>query len=252
MSIEAVEEIAESLKAPEKFDARKAVTGATYPTDKIDVYSDARQAHELNIAVHDAAQARFLAETIKERYAKKKREEAAADQGVEAEAYEGDGTEAPDYAKADADAKALEEKVPPLLAALQSTVLTFHLRGLAPAQWRLIHKKWRKEIRPPARKNFHNDEDGEEAYELAVHERNIERNDSVNLDTIASAITKVVRKVDGAEDTSVWTVDDVRHIFETYLESEFDKLKNLTQQLTFANNLFQIAVEQDADFLSKP
>ena len=252
MSVEAAAEIAEELKSEKTFDARRAVTGATYPQDSIDVYADAKLAHELNIAVHDAAQARFLADSIKERYAQKKREEAALDLGVEAEPYEGDGTEAPDYAAANAEAEALEAKVPDLLTALRDSVLTFHLRGLAPAQWRLIHKKWRKEIKPPARKNYPNTEDGEEEYELAVHERNIERNDSVNHDTIASAITKVVRKVDGAEDTNVWKVDDVRHIFDTYLESEYDKIKNLVQQLTFANNLFHIAVEQDADFLSKP
>ena len=252
MSVEAAAEIAEELKSEKTFDARRAVTGATYAQDSIDVYADAKLAHELNIAVHDAAQARFLADSIKERYAQKKREEAALDLGVEAEPYEGDGTEAPDYAAANAEAEALEAKVPDLLTALRDSVLTFHLRGLAPAQWRLIHKKWRKEIKPPARKNYPNTEDGEEEYELAVHERNIERNDSVNHDTIASAITKVVRKVDGAEDTNVWKVDDVRHIFDTYLESEYDKIKNLVQQLTFANNLFHIAVEQDADFLSKP
>jgi hypothetical protein len=252
MSIDAAVEIAEELKSEKAFNARQAVTGATYPQDKIDVYSDAKLAHELNIAVHDAAQARFLADAIKERFAKAQREAAAADQGVEAEPYEGDGTEAPDYADADAAASELEAKVPGLLEALQGSVLTFHIRGLAPAQWRLIHKKWRKEIKPPARKNFPNTEDGEEEYELEVHERNIERNDSVNHDTIASAITMVVRKHDGAEDTNVWKVADVKHIFDTYMESEYDKIKNLVQQLTFANNLFHIAVEQDADFLSKP
>jgi hypothetical protein len=35
------------------------------------------------------------------------------------------------------------------------------------------------------------------------------------------------------------------------MESEFDKLKSLAQTLTYANNIFQIAVQQDADFLSK-
>jgi hypothetical protein len=253
MSIDAAVDIAEELKSEKSFDARRAVTGATYPQDKIDVYSDAKLAHELNIAVHDAAQARFLADAIKERFIKQQREsDANENQTIEWEPYSGDGTEAPGYADADAAASELEAKVPGLLAALQDTVLTFHLRGLAPAQWRLIHKKWRKEIKPPARKNFPMTEDGEEEYELEVHERNIERNDSVNHDTIASAITLVVRKHDGAEDTNVWKVADVKHIFDTYLESEYDKIKNLVQQLTFANNLFHIAVEQDADFLSRP
>lgn len=251
MSIEAAAEIAEGLKSEKSFDARQAVTGATYPTDSIDVYSDARLAHELNLAANDAAKARYLAESIKNAFIKEQKE-AAQGGGIEDEPYAGDGTEAPLYGKADAEATELEAKVAELVGALRDSVLTFHVRGLAPAQWRLIHKKWRKEIKPPARKNYPQTEDGEEEYELAVHERNIERNDSVNLDTIASAIVKVVRKHDGAENTDTWKVDDVRNIFDYYYESEFEKIKNLVQQLTFANNLFQIAVEQDADFLSKP
>lgn len=253
MSMEdAAVEIAEELKSEKTFDARKAVTGATYPTDSIDVYSDAQLAHELNVLANDAAKARYLADSIKAGYVKKMKEAQAVLLTIEDEPYAGDGTEAPGYKDADVDANILESEVAEAVAKLRESVLTFHVRGLAPAQWRLIHKKWRKEIKPPARKNFPNTEDGEEEYELAVHERNIERNDAVNLDTIASAIFKVVRKHDGAADTSVWKVEDVRAIFESYLESEFDKIKNLVTQLTFANNLFQIAVEQDADFLSKP
>jgi hypothetical protein len=251
-TLEAAAEIAEGLKSETTFNARAAVTGATYPQDSIDVYSDAKLAHELNLAANEAAKARYLAESIKAGWVKKQTLAHSFDTSVEAEDYKGDGTEAPDYAKADAEATELEAKVAELVKSLQGTVLTFHIRGLAPAQWRLIHKKWRKEIKPPARKNFPMTEDGEEEYELAVHERNIERNDGVNLDTIASAITKVVRKRDGAENSDAWKVDDVRNIFDYYLESEFDKIKNLVQQLTFANNLFQIAVEKDADFLSKP
>ena len=251
MSIDAAVEIAEGLKSEKTFSARAAVTGATYPQDKIDVYSDAQLAHELNVAAHEAAQARFLAETIKDRFAKTQREAAAADLGVEAEPYTGDGTEAPGYEDANDEALSLEVRVADRVKELRKTVLTFHLRGLAPAQWRLIHKKWRKEIKPPARKNFPNTEDGEEEYELLTHERNIERNDSINHDTIASAIIKVTNP-EGEADTSVWTVEDVRNLFDSYMESEYEKIKNLVQQLTFANNLFHIAVEQDADFLSKP
>lgn len=253
-AVEAAVEIAEGLKSEKTFDARKAVTGATYPVDSIEVYSDAQLAHELNLAANEAAKARYLAESIREGWVKTQTVIAANESlgMVESVVYEGDGTEAPGWETANAEAVSLETQVAELVKALRETVLTFHLRGLAPAQWRLIHKKWRKEIKPPARKNFPNTEDGEEEYELAVHERNIERNDSVNHDTIASAITKVVRTHDGAESTDVWTVEDVANLFDHYLESEYDKLKNLVAQLTFANNLFNIAVEQDADFLPKP
>lgn len=238
--IDPAEAIAEELKAPATFDARAAVTGATYPVDSIEVYSNAEVGHKVNIAANEAAAARFLAETIKEAFEKNPQrtiEEAPED--------------APGYAEADKEAAALEAKVAKLVAELQDTVLEFHLRGLAPAQWRLIDAKWRKAIKPPARKNYPQTEDGEEEFELATYERNLARLAEVTNDMIASAIVKVVRKHDGAEDTSVWKADDVKVINDTYFESEFQKIKNLVEQLTFANNLFQIAVEQDADFLPK-
>jgi hypothetical protein len=226
------------MQSEKTFDARKAITGATYPTDSIDVYSDAELAHELNIVANDAAKARFLADTIKAKYVP--------------DTVEAGPEDAPGWTDAEAEAIKLEHEVAALVSKLRGSVLTFHVRGLAPAQWRLIDAKWRKGIKPPARKNFPQTEDGEEEYELAVHERNILRTAAINNDTVASAITKVVRKHDGATDTSVWSLDDVAVINDNYLESEYTKVKTLVEQLTFANNLFNIAVEQDADFLSKP
>ena len=52
-------------------------------------------------------------------------------------------------------------------------------------------------------------------------------------------------------DTSVWSVDEVEVLFDTYLESEYGKLKATMESLTFTNNLFQVAVQQDVDFLPK-
>lgn len=253
MSIEAAAEIAEGLKSETTFDARKAVTGATYPTDSIDVYSDAALAHELNVAGLEAAKARFVAENIAAGWKKQQIEKhAELATSIEDEPYKGDGTEAPDYAAAAAEAVELEGKVAEAIHKLRTCVLTFHLRGLAPKQWRLIDAKWRKEIKAPARKNFPNTPEGEEEFEVATHEKNVARNHAINNDLIASAIVKVVRKHDGATDTNVWKEEDVAHINDTYLESEYDKLKDLVNQLTWARNLFNIAVEQDADFLPKP
>ncbi len=242
MSIETTgAEIAEALMAPETFDARAAVTDATYPTDSIDVYSDAALAHKLNVVANEAAKARYLAELIKQKF------EASTNKTIE------DSLEdAPGWREADFEARKLEAKVAGLVSDLQKTVKTFHLRGLAPAQWRLIDKKWRKAIKPPARKNYPQTEEGEEEYELEIYERNLARNAALNNDQIASALIKVVRKHDGATDNSVWKHADVAVLNDSYLESEYDKLKNLMIQLTYANNIFQIAVEQDADFLSKP
>ena len=246
----AAEDRAEAMKAPATFNAREAVKGATYAKDSIDLYSDGELAHAINVAAHDAAQARFLAESIKENFVKK--EQVKELLTVEDEAYEGDGTEAPGYAEADLHAERLESLVAKLMPGLLASVNTFHVRGLAPKQWKLIDAKWRKEIKPPARKNYPMTEEGEEEYQLATYERDRERIEHIKNEQIASAITKVVRKSDGAVDTSVWKEADVAEINDTYMQSEYDKLLNLVVQLTFTNNLFNIAVEQDADFLSKP
>lgn len=253
IDIDAAELIAEELKSEKTFNARDAVTGATYPEDSIDVYSDAKLGHAVNIAAHDAAAARFLADSIKHAYVKAQSELAAESRTVEDDLpVVSDGTDAPGYAEADKEASELEAKVAELLDKLRKSVLTFHLRGLAPEQWRLIHAKWRKEIKEPARKNFDRDEDGEEEFQRVVLERSILRVAAVEEDCIASSIVKVVRKLDGAVDTSVWKQQDVKHINDTYMESEFEKLKNMSAQLTFANNIFKIAVEQDENFLLKP
>jgi len=244
---------AETLKAPATFDAREAAKGATYAKDSIDVYSDAELAHNVNIAAHDAAKARFLAETIKESFVKKQAEaDATANHSITWEPYSGDGTEAPGYADADAEATKLEAEVAELLPKLMDSVLTFHIRGLAPKQWRLIDAKWRKEIKPPARKNYPQTEEGEEEFQLVTYERDLARIAHIKNEQIASGIFKVVRKHDGAVDTKVWKEEDVADINDTYMASEYDKLQNLVVQLTFANQLFQLAVEKDADFLSKP
>lgn len=244
-STDRAEELVAELKSEKTFDARKAITGATYPQDKIEVYADAELAHELNVKANEAAKARHLADSIYNAAFKTASENKTIESDPEAEA-----NDAPGYAEANAEAEALEAEVAALLQAIQASVLTYHMRGLAPAQWRLIDQKWRKKVKAPARKNYAADEEGEEEFELATLERNMLRNNSINHDLIASAIVKV-ENVDGDVDSSVWSHDDVQNLFDAYMESEYEKLKNLMQQLTFANNIFQVAVNQDADFLSR-
>lgn len=244
MSITAEQRI-EELKSPSTFNARAAVNNATYPTDSIDVYSDAAVAHAVNVAGHEAGLARHAAQTAFAAAVKRAAENASVESDPEAEAADD-----PNYQQLDAEAKELEAKVADLLPGLEASKLTFHLRGLAPKQWRLIHTLARKEIKAPVRKHFEKGEDGDEAFQAEEVERNIDRNAWVNDSCIASSIVKVVN-AEGDEDTSVWTVEDVANLSALYLESEYAKLKNLMEQLTFANTLFQRAIEQDADFLPR-
>ena len=242
-----IEEHVEELKSPKTFSAKAAVNETTYPEDSVDVYADAKTAHRVNILANDAAKLRYNADLIKNRYIAEQQPDAA---GVEDEVYTGDGTEAPGWEAADAEAKVAEQELADAIPALQATMLTFHLRGLAPELWRLIHKAGRKEIKEPVRKHFEKGEDGDEEFQTEIVERNIERAAWINNSCIASAIVKVTN-AQGEEDTEVWKVQDVAHVYGTYLESEYEKIKAMMETLTFANNLFQMAVQQDADFLPK-
>lgn len=240
-----VDDRIEELKDKGTFNARAAVNSATYPVDSIEVYSDAELAHRLNVAAHEAALARGVAQNAYAAAVKKVAENGTVESDPEAEAADD-----PIFKKLDAEAKELEAEVAELLPGLEDSKLTFHLRGLAPKQWRLIHSLGRKEVKAPVRKHFPNGEDGDEAFQAEEVERNILRNAWINNSCIASAITKVVNPK-GEEDSGVWTVDDVANLDDTYLESEYNKLLNLMQQLTFANTLFQRAIQQDSDFLPR-
>lgn len=231
MSIEQIEAKVEELKAPETFDVRAALSGQTYPTQKVKVFVNAALAHEMNVLAEDAARLRWEADKLMKDY---------------------DGIAQPEgYVEKIEDAEAAEARVAELLAEVQRSAMTFTLRGLAPAQFRLIDKKWRKHIKPPVRKNYAPDADGEEEYELEIFERNMARNESVNHDCIASSIVKVENAA-GQADTSVWKHDDVKNLFDTLLETEYEKLRLAFQDMTFAHTLFNKAIEEDADFLSKP
>ena len=249
-----IEEHLEELKSPKTFNARKAINKATYPVDSVDVYADAQVAHRINILANDATKLRYNAQLIWDKAYAEGLEASQANQTAESDPAD---EEAKTYASgilayvaADKEAAVAEAALAEAIPALRESMLTFHLRGLAPEQWRLIHKLGRKEIKEPVRKHFEKGEDGDEDFQSAIVERNIERNNWINNSFIASAIIKVVNS-EGEEDTSVWSVEDVENLFNHYLESEYGKLKAAMESLTFANNIFQNAVQQDVDFLPK-
>lgn len=229
--MEKAAEIVEGLKSKETFDARAAINGTTYPTGTVRVYLNAALAHRMNLAADDLIKAEHLVDNLK-----------AADSGIVGH---------PDLEPAEAEVARLKAEIDALGAQVLESALTFHIRGLAPAQWRLIYKKWRKEIKQPARKNFDQGPDGEEEYEGAVFERNIERNARINEDQVASAIIKVVNAA-GVEDGRVWAQADTENFHDIVLESEWNKLKAEVENLTFAHTIFDSTVAQDADFLLKP
>lgn len=236
---------AEELKAPETFDARKALTGATYPTEEITVFRDAALMHQAN----------KLAEEV----AKLEDEAHRAEQTAKTKSAEENGgiTDDPDYleyleyAKAKREeATAAEESVAALIQKVRDSAMTFLLKGLAPKQIALIDKKWRREIKFPARKNYEQTPEGQEEYELEVFERNKDRNEAINHDAIACSILSVTNGK-GQVDKNAWKTEDVENLFETLLETEYEKLRLGYQELTFAHTIFNRAVVEDTDFLSR-
>lgn len=245
MSMDAAVAAAEELKSPATFDVQQALSGQTYPADKVVVRINAALAHTMNLEAEEAARLAWESE----RAFKQAQDMLQAESSIaEPEGYDEKLAEA--EAKKQ-EASEAEAKVARLIEQVNSTALTFHMRGLAPKQVELIDKKCRKAIKPPARKNFAQDEDGQEEYELAVWERNRDRNQLVNHECIASSIVKVVN-AKGEVDSKVWKAEDVENLQAVILETEYEKLRLMMQDLSFAHTLFNRTIEQDADFLSKP
>lgn len=221
----------EEMKAPGTFDARSVVTGkAKMATESVTLYLDAEAAHEMNEVANRIVDLRNDAATKR--------------------AVSNSVAGSPEADELDAEADVLEEEVARLLGVVRSSALTFHLRGVAPVQWRLIDKLWRRKIKAPSRSNFDDTAEGNEEYELEIMERNIARNNSVNYDLVSKAIVKVTNAA-GDEDTRGWTVEDVEGLHDTLLETEWEKLRLLQQDLTFAHTLFNKVIA-DADFLPNP
>lgn len=240
-----IEETVAELKSPEKFDARKALTGASYPTEEVKVYVDAALMHEANKLSDEAAKLQEEAASLK---AQADRMEAGTNGGiVPDEGWEEVAALA--EAKQEEAAEA-EAAVAALIEQVRDSGLIFKMKGLAPKQVQLIDKKWRRAIKFPARSNYENTPEGQEEFELETFERNMERNQKINHDAIANSILSVTNGK-GEVDGSAWKTEDVEELFETLLETEYEKLRLGYQDLTFAHTMFNKAIVEDTDFLSK-
>lgn len=123
-----------------------------------------------------------------------------------------------------------------LLNDLEAGALTFHLRGLAPKLWRTIDKVWRNKMKAD-----------KDADDFARREIDMARNEKVNIDMVRNAITSIV-DAEGNEYEGTPPFEQIEALYDNVLETEWYKLKELSDQLTFANELFG-AASGDADFL---
>lgn len=211
--------LVEDLKSPGKFDLRAALTKTSYPTDDVTIYLDGDATHERNLVL----------DMIDELERKSADLSAAKSGGI---------TDDPEKETVDALIENLKAREVELLEQVRSSALTFKLRGVAPSQWRLIDKEARRKIKP----NTKSDEDQLEAQIL--------RNEYVQVELLSKAAVKITNAA-GDEDTSALSREDAQTLYDTLLESEWEKLKNSYENITFAHALFNNVVLQDADFLSK-
>jgi len=218
---EAVEAKVEELKSEESFDLSAALKGVSYPTDDVSIFLDGEAAHEYNMALHEIA-------------------ELGHESAKLAAAENGGITDSPEKEEVDAQIAELEARSAELLKQLAASRLTFTIRGAAPKQWKLIIKQWK---RKGAKLEDDTVENEEERAEWISHK--------VDCDLLSKCIVKTTN-AKGQVNKEAVSLEFIEELRASILESEWYKLQEAMNTLTFANGLFQQAIASDADFLSKP
>lgn len=221
INTELVEAKAEELKAEGTFDLASALKGTSYPTDDVTVFLDGEAAHELNMVLAEISELGFE----------------SAKYSTEAT---GGITEAPEKEAIDEQIKELEARQKELIAEVLESALTFRIRGLAPKVWKLIIKSWNRKSKAHAKENG-----------LDEEERVDWANDKINAELISKTIVQITDASGNVQKGAV-KIETVEELQETVLQSEFAKLLDTANNMTFANGLFTNAIAADADFLSKP
>lgn len=221
INTELAEAKVEELKAEGSFDLASALKGTKYPTDDVTVFLDGEAAHELNMVLAEISELGFKAQ----------------DASV---ANSGGITDSPEKVELDEQIAELEERQKELIADVLESALTFKIRGLAPKVWKLIIKSWTRKSKAHAKENG-----------LDEEERIDWANDKINAELISKTIVQITDASGNVQKGAV-KIETVEELQETVLQSEFAKLLDTANNMTFANGLFTNAIAADADFLSKP
>jgi len=211
--------VVEEMKADETFDLVEALNEVTYPTGAVKVYLDAAGAEELNELL--ANKAELAREALK----------------FSAEA-QGSMTDAPEKVAIDEEIAALEAREKELIERVSNSALTFHMRGVAPELWRILVKEVRRKNK--ADKNA-TQEEKEEAQETQLLK--------LDMELVAKAIIKVTN-AKGVSDERAFKVETVEKLHDKLLQSEWERVLDKANTLTFANSVFHNVKAADADFLS--
>lgn len=208
----------EELKAEESFDLADVLKGASYPTDEVSIFLDGEKAHELNVVLEEISE--------------------LSRQALQYTAGNNGGVaDSPEKEELDEQIEELEVRQKELIADVLKSRLTFTVRGAAPEQWKLIIKKWTRKS-----KKAEDIEDEQERIDWA--------NEKIDAELLSKTIVKIVT-ADGKVQNSGITQEKVEALRGTVLQSEFAKLQEAANALTFANGLFHNAIASDADFLSQ-
>lgn len=198
-------------KAVESFDLTEFVTSTTaVPQDTVTVYTDVQGAYEIDQLKREHEAAVLTVDKDKK-----------APKGI---------TDEPDPIIED-----FEERVEAILERIKGTALTIHMRAVNEPERRVIVKGVYKDIKSD--KNMTEEERGE---------AEVRREEESLLRWYAASVTKIER-ADGAVIDKV-EVDHLRTLRDALYDSEWAKIRQMFEQLSFASHLVDRAI--DAGFRS--
>lgn len=198
-------------KAVESFDLTEFVTSTTaVPQDTVTVYTDVQGAYEIDQLKREHEAAVLTAD-----------KDNKAPKGI---------TDEPDSIIED-----FEERVEAILERIKGTALTIHMRAVNEPERRVIVKGVYKDIKSD--KNMTEEERGE---------AEVRREEESLLRWYAASVTKIER-ADGAVIDKV-EVDHLRTLRDALYDSEWAKIRQMFEQLSFASHLVDRAI--DAGFRS--
>lgn len=215
MSTDVAKEVVETLTKKETFNLKDFVTSKVkYPTREVKVSLD----YELG------AEAQELAEEI-------------ATLDAERTGLQENGSiTGADTPELDAEIAEKTEELVKLVEEYEAGCLTFVLRGVAPKVWRVIDRRARNEFRP---EKGATDEEKQETFMLQTAQ--------VDLETVRNATVSIITP-DGRVMEGTPTAEEMQTFFDEAPQHEWNSLKEMAENLTFANHAFA-QVASDADFL---
>lgn len=186
-----------------------------YPTDTVEVFLDADAAYHVLNLINEIGEL----------------ETEAANLEADASSIAGN----PDADKVREQIEAKTSDLQAVLDRARESLLTFTLRGIPSKVWRVIDEKARRKF--PVDTTRTQDEQRED---------NIKRNAHVDLLLLKESIVSAV-DADG-NDIAEFTFEAVESLYDMLYESEWNKLSEMKDRLTFANTLFDEVTVGDADF----